>query len=145
MNKFFHLASSEITILVLPLILKPRSLSFISSSPIHELNYTCRAYTYLHICRPTALSFLFLIARRSHRSPMLPTTTIPVFPYRSLPLQPGGYTLLCLCSRHPPPTHASYLSSSLPTQILSPLKLLITVVPRFSNISVDEHFGLQTP
>ena len=58
---------------------------------------------------------------------MLRTTTIPLFSYASLPLLPGRYTLTFRVRVHVilPFILASYLSSSLPSQILSPLKLPI--------------------
>lgn len=80
-------------------ILKPRSLYCLSSfhlpfiaQPLNELNYSLRVYTYFHIFRSTALTVL-LISPPSQGSPILPITTIPLFPYRSLPLQPSRYIL----------------------------------------------------
>lgn len=137
------MAISKITILVLFFHLFSNSsnpgvyitflhfFSFYSSHPLNGLNYTLIAY--LTFTSSDILPFHFSLSPLppSHCLPpltegILSTTTIPLLPYTSLPLQPGRYTLTIRSGfiASPTSTHASYLSSSLPSQILS-LKLLI--------------------
>lgn len=99
---------------------------FISSPPIHSMAPD-RTHSSLHLYnfRSTASSVL-LTSPPSYHSPMLPTSTTPLFSYRSLFLQAGNSYIHFYVSVHviPPPFMLpSYLSSSLSNQILPPIKL----------------------
>lgn len=114
---FFHLFSNSSDSGVYIVLLH-----FLISHSRHSPEWT-KLHTYFHIVRSTAFQFSFLLPPPILTEGMLRTTTIPLFCYTSLPLLPGRYTLTFKVRVHV--ILPSYLSSSLPSQILSPLKLPI--------------------
>lgn len=82
---------------------------FISSPPIHSMAPD-RTHSSLHLYnfRSTALSVL-LTSPPSYHSPMLPTSTTPLFSYRSLFLQAGNSYIHFYVSVHVNPLHSCFL------------------------------------